>query len=75
MTPQEFVLSWPYRVLATGMLVTTPVLAQPVSVEQRVATEIGNCVIQRANSAADVDLLKAKVAELEKKLAEKKQEK
>lgn len=72
MKPRDFVLSWSYRTLAVGLMSTTTAVAQPATLEQRIAVEIGQCSLQRAGLAAENDALKARVAALEAKAAEKK---
>lgn len=67
MTPTQFVLSWAERTLIVSTLVT-PAAAQTLNAEQRIALEIGSCVIQRNSLAAENEGLKARIAALEKKL-------
>lgn len=53
------------RLVACALLFSTAAMAQPATVEQRVANEIGSCVLQRTVMAAENDALKARVAALE----------
>lgn len=52
------------------LLYPTFAFSQIASVEQRVAMEMGQCVLQRSGLAAENDALKARIAALEKKLAD-----
>lgn len=57
------------RLLVFALLfLASPALAQPAPLEQRVAAEIGQCVIARHGQAMEIEALKARIAELEKKV-------
>lgn len=54
------------RLAACALLLsTTAAIAQPATVEQRVANEIGSCILQRTVVSAENEALKARVAALE----------
>lgn len=57
-----------------AFLICFPALAQPRTVEQIVAAEIGQCIMQRSIFSAQIEGLREKIAELEKKLSEIKPE-
>lgn len=62
------------RLAVAFLLLATPALAQPapphMTVEQRIAAEIGQCSIQRASLATENEILKERVQALTKQVAE-----